>query len=68
MHDAMRHTTPPDHDDNGNMPLARGPGDEASDANALVIVYDAWNRPVKVYDDDDADALIADRFLTPFSL
>jgi len=70
MHDAMRHTTPHDHDhdDNGNMTLAPRPDDEASDANALVIVCDAWNRPVKIYDDDDTDAQIGNRFLTPFHL
>jgi len=46
------------------MTLAPRPGDETSDANALVIVYDAWNRPVKVYDDDDAGELSDNRFLT----
>ncbi len=43
----------PAHDANGNMTLMPRPGDEADATDALVAVYDAWNRPVKVYDDDD---------------
>ena len=36
------------------MTLAPRPGDEADANDALVCVYDAWNRLKKVYDDDDA--------------
>lgn len=37
------------------MTLAARPGDEADADDGLVLVYDAWNRLTKVYDDNDAD-------------
>ena len=37
------------------MTLAPRPADEADANDALVLVYDAWNRLAKVYDDNDAD-------------
>jgi len=43
------------HDAAGNMTLAARPGDEADAGDGLVLVYDAWNRLVEAYDDDDAD-------------
>ena len=45
----------PIHDAAGNMTKAPRPGDEADAADALLLVYDAWNRLVRVYDDNDAD-------------
>ncbi|MGB2801765.1 MAG: RHS repeat-associated core domain-containing protein, partial [Phycisphaerae bacterium] len=43
----------PAHDAAGNMTLVARPGDETSPEEGLVLVYDAWNRPVKVYVDAD---------------
>ena len=37
--------------------MSRRPGDEADANDALVCVYDAWNRLKKAYDDDDADGV-----------
>jgi hypothetical protein len=48
--------TDPNHDAAGNMILCPRPGNEAVDSNGLLCVYDAWNRLVKVYNDDDGDA------------
>jgi len=42
----------PVHDDAGNMVFAPRPGDEATQDEALNLVYDAWNRLVAVYADD----------------
>ena len=41
----------PVHDATGNMTLAARPGDEVDANDALVLVYDAWNRLVEVHDD-----------------
>ena len=37
------------------MRLAARPGDEATDTEALVCMYDAWNRLAAVYEDSDSD-------------
>ncbi|MBM4018394.1 MAG: RHS repeat-associated core domain-containing protein [Planctomycetes bacterium] len=57
----------PVHDAAGNMTRAPRPGQESQHAQALLMVYDAWNRPVKVYRDsnengslDGNDALVAE--------
>ena len=42
----------PAYDDAGNMIYAPRPGDEANADEALLFVYDGWNRLVKVYKDD----------------
>ena len=39
----------------GNMTLSRRPDDESDANDALICVYEAWNRLVAVHDDDDAD-------------
>ncbi|MCX5653733.1 MAG: discoidin domain-containing protein [Planctomycetota bacterium] len=57
----------PTYDAAGNMTLAPRPGDEASADEALLSVYDAWNRLTTVYKDSNSngdldvetDALIA---------
>jgi RHS repeat-associated protein len=57
----------PRHDAAGNMIVAPRPGDEATADEALVLVYDAWNRLVAVYKDegdtsgarDSGDTLVA---------
>ena len=36
----------------GNMKFAPKPGSEATAAEALHLVYDAWNRLVEVWKDD----------------
>jgi RHS repeat-associated protein len=58
----------PVHDAAGNMTRAPRPGQESTAAEALLTVYDAWNRPAKVYKDSNAngsldvgtDALVAE--------
>ena len=44
----------PEYDAAGNLIFAPKPGAEATAAQAHLYVYDAWNRLVKVYEDDDA--------------
>jgi len=52
----------------GNMTAGPKPGQESTAAEALLTVYDAWNRPAKVYKDSNAngtldmgtDALVAE--------
>jgi hypothetical protein len=41
----------PAYDAGGNMIYAPRPGDEANANAGLLMVYDAWNRLVKVYAD-----------------
>ena len=45
----------PKHDMAGNMTLMPKPGDEADANDALLCVYDAWNRTVETWDDSDGD-------------
>jgi len=48
----------------GSMTLAPRPGDESDANDALICVYDAWNRLVAVHDDDgeiDTNVLPAGR-------
>ena len=42
----------PKYDANGNMTFAPKPGSEATDTEALHLVYDAWDRLVQVWKDD----------------
>ena len=45
----------PVYDAAGNMTYGPRPGDEGDAADALVLVYDAWNRLVAAYDDDNSN-------------
>jgi RHS repeat-associated protein len=45
----------PVHDAAGNMTRMPRPGDEGTAAEALLAVYDAWNRPVRFYKDSNAN-------------
>ncbi|MBM4017216.1 MAG: hypothetical protein FJ288_02640 [Planctomycetes bacterium] len=46
----------PAYDAAGNMTLAPRPGQESDADEALLLVYDAWNRLVKAYKDDGTNA------------
>ena len=57
----------PEHDAAGNMILAPRPGQESCACEALLLVYDGWNRLAKAYEDsdgggeiDEGDTLIAE--------
>ena len=43
----------PEWDARGNMIYGPRPGNEATEAEALLVVYDAWNRPVEFWKDTD---------------
>ena len=45
----------PAYDAAGNMILAPRPGQESCACEALLLVYDGWNRLAKVYEDTDGD-------------
>ncbi|MCX5673920.1 MAG: autotransporter-associated beta strand repeat-containing protein [Planctomycetota bacterium] len=45
----------PLHDDAGNMILAPRPGQESCSCEALILVYDGWNRLAKVYKDSNSN-------------
>jgi len=42
------------HDAAGNMTLAARPGDEADAGDGLVLVYDAWNHLIEVWEDSES--------------
>jgi RHS repeat-associated protein len=44
----------PVHDAAGNMTRMPRPGDEGTASEALLAVYDAWNRPVRFYKDSNS--------------
>jgi YD repeat-containing protein len=48
----------PRHDAAGSMVRIPRPGDEGDANDALLCIYDAWNRLVKVYDDQDGDGVL----------
>jgi len=48
----------PQHDAAGNMIRAPRPGQESTAAEALLTVYDAWNRPAKVYKDTNTNGTL----------
>jgi hypothetical protein len=45
----------PTYDDAGNMTYAPRPGNESCSCEALLFVYDGWNRLAKAYEDTNGD-------------
>ena len=50
----------PEWDARGNMVYGPRPGDEATEAEALLMVYDAWNRPVEFWEDTNENGDLDD--------